>query len=121
MTWPELPWLKTGDAGSAIQLCDRLLGSFEDGVGRNAFGYLINDVRAYQATISGPLRDIQFTDVWRRGLGLQTIAEYVENEETIDVLRRTGVDYVQGFYLGKPRPLVDIIGRLADSAGAALA
>jgi PAS domain S-box-containing protein len=40
-----------------------------------------------------------------RGLGQETIAEGVENRETLDLLRRYGVDYAQGFHLGRPRPL----------------
>ena len=39
------------------------------------------------------------------GLGQQTIAEGVENSETLDLLREYGVDLAQGFYLGRPQPL----------------
>ena len=39
------------------------------------------------------------------GLGQQTIAEGVENSETLDLLREYGVDFAQGFYLGRPQPL----------------
>lgn len=39
-----------------------------------------------------------------RGLGQRTVAEGVEDEETLDVLRRLGVDLVQGFGLGAPVP-----------------
>jgi EAL domain-containing protein (putative c-di-GMP-specific phosphodiesterase class I) len=38
-----------------------------------------------------------------RGLHRTTIAECVEDEETIVMLRGFGVDCVQGFYLEKPR------------------
>lgn len=34
--------------------------------------------------------------------GKQTIAEYVEDEETLAVLREIGVDYAQGFHYGRP-------------------
>jgi PAS domain S-box-containing protein len=40
-----------------------------------------------------------------RGFGLQTIAEGVEDQETLDLLRSLGVDYAQGFHLGRPAPL----------------
>ncbi len=40
-----------------------------------------------------------------RGFGLQTIAEGVEDQATLDVLRGFGVDYAQGFHLGRPAPL----------------
>ncbi|MGA7179467.1 MAG: DUF1631 family protein [Thiobacillaceae bacterium] len=37
-----------------------------------------------------------------RFLGIKTIAESVENEETLEKLREIGVDYVQGYHTGKP-------------------
>ena len=40
-----------------------------------------------------------------RGMGKQTIAEFVQNQETTEVLARLGVDYSQGFYHGRPAPL----------------
>jgi diguanylate cyclase (GGDEF)-like protein len=40
-----------------------------------------------------------------RGLGKRTIAEFVGDEETVAALRELGVDYMQGFHLGKPAPL----------------
>jgi len=36
---------------------------------------------------------------------LKTIAEHVEDEATLTVLREIGVDYVQGYYLGRPEAL----------------
>jgi len=42
-------------------------------------------------------------------MNLKTIAEHVENKETVDILRKMGVDYLQGFYIGKPMPLMDAI------------
>jgi diguanylate cyclase (GGDEF)-like protein/PAS domain S-box-containing protein len=40
-----------------------------------------------------------------RGLGKRTIAEFVEDAETLELLRGMGVDYAQGFYVAKPSPL----------------
>jgi diguanylate cyclase (GGDEF)-like protein/PAS domain S-box-containing protein len=40
-----------------------------------------------------------------RGLGKSTVAEMVGDEETLELVRRLGVDYVQGFHIGKPAPL----------------
>ncbi len=40
-----------------------------------------------------------------RGLNKQTIAEGVENEEALALLRSFGVDYAQGFHLGRPEPV----------------
>jgi EAL domain-containing protein (putative c-di-GMP-specific phosphodiesterase class I) len=39
-----------------------------------------------------------------RGLGKQTIAEFVGDEETVRLLREYGVDYAQGYHVGRPRP-----------------
>ena len=38
-------------------------------------------------------------------IGVKTIAELVENEETIAKLREVGIDYAQGFGISRPRPL----------------
>lgn len=40
-----------------------------------------------------------------RGMGRETIAEFVGDEPTMQVLRELGVDYAQGFQVGRPRPL----------------
>ncbi|MDA8363867.1 MAG: EAL domain-containing protein [Gammaproteobacteria bacterium] len=40
-----------------------------------------------------------------REMGVQTIAEYVENPETCDCLAAIGVDYVQGYAIHRPEPL----------------
>jgi diguanylate cyclase (GGDEF)-like protein len=37
-----------------------------------------------------------------RGLGKRTIAEFVEDEETTELLREYGVDMAQGYHLGRP-------------------
>jgi EAL domain-containing protein (putative c-di-GMP-specific phosphodiesterase class I) len=42
-----------------------------------------------------------------RRMGIQTIAEFVGSDEVVDVLRKLGVDYGQGFHLGRPAPLAD--------------
>jgi EAL domain-containing protein (putative c-di-GMP-specific phosphodiesterase class I) len=44
------------------------------------------------------------------GLGLRTIAEFVESEATLELLREYGVDFVQGFHVGRPRPLDELLG-----------
>jgi diguanylate cyclase (GGDEF)-like protein len=36
------------------------------------------------------------------GLGKKVIAEYVESEKILEILRGIGIDYVQGNYIGKP-------------------
>ena len=43
-----------------------------------------------------------------RVLGKKTIAEFVGDEETVELLRRFGVDYAQGFHVGRPQQLETI-------------
>ncbi|MDX6680799.1 MAG: hypothetical protein QOG94_838 [Solirubrobacteraceae bacterium] len=40
-----------------------------------------------------------------RGMGKWTIAEFVTDQETLEVLTELGVDYGQGYRLGRPAPL----------------
>jgi len=38
-------------------------------------------------------------------MDIQTIAECVENEQTCSMLQEMKVDFVQGYYLGRPQPI----------------
>jgi len=40
-----------------------------------------------------------------KGFGLKTVGEGVEDPETLDLLRSLGVDYAQGFHIGRPAPI----------------
>ncbi len=42
-------------------------------------------------------------------MGLQTVAEFVEDAQVLDKLRSIGVDYVQGFGIAPPAPLVGAV------------
>jgi predicted signal transduction protein with EAL and GGDEF domain len=42
-----------------------------------------------------------------RDLGLKTIAEGVEDGQTLQLLSQLGVDYAQGFYIGRPEPFAE--------------
>lgn len=50
-----------------------------------------------------------------RSLGKQTIAEFVEDQEILDMLREMGLDYAQGFHIARPRPLDDILQEIAGN------
>jgi EAL domain-containing protein (putative c-di-GMP-specific phosphodiesterase class I) len=43
-----------------------------------------------------------------RGLGMETIAECVEDAETLALLSEYEVDYAQGFHVGRPRPAFEV-------------
>jgi diguanylate cyclase (GGDEF)-like protein len=42
-------------------------------------------------------------------MGMQTIAEFVENDVIKGMLKEIGVNYVQGYGIGKPQPLNDLL------------
>ncbi len=44
-----------------------------------------------------------------RGLGKLTIAEFVENEETVALLRTYGVDYAQGYHISRPMAISQLV------------
>ena len=48
-----------------------------------------------------------------KGLGLDTVAEYVETDELRSRMTALGVDYGQGFAIGRPVPIDEILGDLA--------
>ncbi len=53
-------------------------------------------------------------------MDLETVAEYVENSETRELVTRLGVDCAQGFGIGRPVALddvlLDLVGEVQDVA-----
>jgi EAL domain-containing protein (putative c-di-GMP-specific phosphodiesterase class I) len=49
------------------------------------------------------------------GLGKQTVAEHVGDDQTVTLLRALGVDYGQGYFLGEPQPLGDFLAQVAET------
>ncbi|MBI5016446.1 MAG: EAL domain-containing protein [Deltaproteobacteria bacterium] len=47
-----------------------------------------------------------------RGFGKKTIAEYVESAELLNVVRTFGIDYAQGYHIGRPVPAEEILSGL---------
>jgi PAS domain S-box-containing protein len=96
------------DMGSAVALDDF-------GTGYGSFTYLQKLCIAYIKIDIAFVRDLSTNTTNQHlvkaivniahALGQQTIAEGVENAETRDLLREYGVDYAQGFHLGRPEPL----------------
>jgi len=68
------------------------------------------------AAITRSINDIAHT------LGNQTIAEFVESEPIMNEVRRIGIDYAQGYAVGRPAPLSDLVAvdvtRRAESSNA---
>lgn len=48
-----------------------------------------------------------------RGLGMKTVAEFVGDLDTMRLLKEYGVDYAQGYFVGEPRSIWDILPGLA--------
>ena len=44
-----------------------------------------------------------------RGMGKKTIAEFVADGETVRLLEKCGVDYAQGYHVGRPRPVREVL------------
>ncbi len=42
-------------------------------------------------------------------LEIETIAEYVSSKEILDIIKEIGIDYAQGFYIGKPEPIENLL------------
>jgi len=43
------------------------------------------------------------------GLGIETVAEGVEDRRTLNSLKKLDIDYVQGFAIGKPAPIAKVL------------
>ena len=39
----------------------------------------------------------------------EVVAEYVSNKEIFEILKELNIEYVQGYYLGEPKPIADYL------------
>lgn len=82
------------------------------GVGYSSFNYLrelpLNYVKLDGSYVNGVSRKsenvafIKSVVIMAKEFNIKTIAEYVETKEDLDVLRELGINYAQGFLVGKP-------------------
>ncbi|HLO52303.1 MAG TPA: EAL domain-containing protein [Kamptonema sp.] len=89
------------------------------GSGMSSFAYLKNlpvdfvkiDGNFVKHIVENPIDLAMVEAINRIGhvMGIKTIAEYVENEAVMEKLKELGLDYAQGYYLGKPQPFHLII------------
>ncbi len=85
------------------------------GTGASSFGYLrnlpVDFIKIDGIFVRDMAQDkIGFTMVKAiadvaRVMGKKTVAEFVEDDEALVLLKNIGVDYAQGYRVGKPRPL----------------
>lgn len=90
------------------------------GSGLSSFGYLKNLQVDYLKIDGAFIKDIevdpmdsvmvQSINTIGHEMGLQTIAEFVESQAILEHLREIGVDFVQGYHVGRPRPLEQLEG-----------
>jgi diguanylate cyclase (GGDEF)-like protein/PAS domain S-box-containing protein len=76
-----------------------------------AFDYLKIDGEFVRQLVHDPTDQLVIEAVVNiaRGLGTRTVAEFVGDDETVHLLRRLGVDYGQGYHLGMPVPVGDLL------------
>lgn len=96
------------------------------GIGVSSF-YLLKHLSVDYLKIDGSfIVDLPRSDVDRhmvrsmtelaRGMGIKTVAEYVADEETVELVRGYGVDYVQGYHIGRAEPAERILAARAPQA-----
>ncbi|MDQ1286903.1 MAG: diguanylate cyclase [Actinomycetota bacterium] len=94
------------------------------GTGFSSLSYLrdlpVQELKIDRAFVAPLLADprsamiVSATTQLARGLGLRTVAEGVEDEETAFALRDIGVDLLQGFHFARPMPPAEVSGWMAD-------
>ena len=96
--------------------CEFSLDDF--GSGMSSFAYLKNLPVNYLKIDGSYVRDLVHDRVDRsmveavnqigHAMGMQTIAEFVEDSATLGALAAIGVDYAQGYGIARPRPLDEL-------------
>lgn len=89
------------------------------GSGLSSFAYLKNlpvdflkiDGMFVRGIVNDPIDHAMVKSINEIGqtMGMQTIAEFVENDEIKNILVNLGVDYAQGYGIGQPRPFDEIL------------
>ncbi len=51
-----------------------------------------------------------------KALSIKTVAEYVSNDEIYNVVEKIGIDFAQGYKIGKPRPLSEFTNKTLEPA-----
>jgi diguanylate cyclase (GGDEF)-like protein len=91
------------------------------GAGASSFGYLkhlpVDYVKIDGSFVKDMLKDpvdramVEMINRIGKVMGMQTIAEFAEDDAVVDALAAIGVDYAQGYALGTPVPFELMVGR----------
>ncbi len=75
------------------------------------FDFVKIDGEFVQNATSGHIDQLVIDAVVRiaRGLGKETVAEFVTTEKTLRLVDRLGVDYAQGYHIAHPAPLAELL------------
>ncbi|WP_151899324.1 EAL domain-containing response regulator [Sulfurimonas hydrogeniphila] len=65
-------------------------------------GCLIRDIETSTYSLSAVKSIVTFAKEQK----LQTVAEFIENEAIFQIVKKLGIDFSQGYYFGKPEPLL---------------
>lgn len=94
------------------------------GSGLSSFGYLKNlpvdylkiDGMFVKDMVEDPIDKAMVKSINDIGhvMGMQTIAEFVENDAIMERLKAIGIDYAQGYGIGKPEPFSDVISQFEN-------
>jgi EAL domain-containing protein (putative c-di-GMP-specific phosphodiesterase class I) len=76
-----------------------------------AFDYLKIDGEFIRDLAANPVNQLVVNAIVgiARGMGKKTIAEFVGDAHTAQLLRISGVDYAQGYHIGPPRPVTEVL------------
>lgn len=99
------------------------------GSGLSSFGYLKNlpvdvikiDGQFVKEIVKNPIDREMVRAIHRVGesMNIETVAEFVENQAIVEELRLIGVNYAQGYHIGRPVPIAQAMAMLNDQSRAA--
>jgi EAL domain-containing protein (putative c-di-GMP-specific phosphodiesterase class I) len=88
------------------------------GSGYSSFSYLkrlpVDYLKIDGAFVKGLARDrvdqamVRMVGEVARAAGIETVAEYVTSAAILELLTKYGIDYAQGYFIGKPLPASEL-------------
>lgn len=107
------------DLINSIRSLGSLVALDDFGSGLSSFGYLKNlpvdilkiDGQFVKEIAKNPIDREMVRAIHQVGqsMGIKTVAEFVEDEDILQVLLDIGVQYAQGYHIGKPMPIEEAI------------